>query len=170
MNPLRTPAIIDIEASGFGKGSYPIEVGVIADNGDVHSWLVKPQDEWTHWTTEAEKLHRINRQILVEQGVPIDQIANELNALFEGQTLYSDGWGFDSGWLNLLFYCANKSIHFRLETLPKILTEYQMTHWDDMKLSLREKYSLAHHRAGEDAQLLQLTYQRTALDESLLDH
>lgn len=161
------PAILDIEASGFGKGSYPIEIGVAADDGEQFSWLVYPQDDWVHWQPDAEALHKIPRSKLLESGLPVRDIAKQMNARFEGQTLYSDGWGFDSGWLNLLFYYANQSMHFRLETLPKILTEYQFEHWDKIKNHLRTKHNLLHHRAAEDAKLIQLTYQRTALDEQL---
>ena len=96
MDRLYTPAILDIEASGFGKGSYPIEIGVAAETGEVHSWLVLPQPDWTHWREEAASLHLISREELLSDGVAPTTIANELNALFEGQTLYSDGWGFDS--------------------------------------------------------------------------
>ena len=31
-----TPIVIDVEASGFGKGSYPIEVGVVLPDGSRH--------------------------------------------------------------------------------------------------------------------------------------
>lgn len=161
------PAILDIEASGFGKGSYPIEIGVAADDGRQFSWLVYPQDDWVHWHADAEALHKIPRSKLLTSGLPVGEIARAMNSLFEGQTLYSDGWGFDSGWLNLLFYCANQSMHFKVETLPKILTEFQFQHWDAMKQELRKKHKLLHHRAAEDAKLIQLTYQRTALDEQL---
>jgi hypothetical protein len=163
----RTPAILDIEASGFGKGSYPIEIGIADENSDTHSWLVLPEKDWTHWHDEAEKLHKINREELFSHGEKPVVIANKLNELFEGQILYSDGWGFDSGWLNLLFYVAGKNMFFKLETLPRILTEYQLEHWDNAKQEIRAKHNLVHHRAKDDAKLLQLTFKQTAMDEQL---
>jgi len=164
----RPPAILDIEASGFGKGSYPIEIGVASETGDTISWLIKPQIDWIHWKEEAAELHGITRIELIEKGnEPID-VANALNEQFEGRTLYSDGWGFDSGWLNLLFYVAGKSMFFKIETLPRILSEYQMENWELVKNDLRKKQRLGHHRAGVDAKLLQMTFQATARDEQLL--
>lgn len=168
MERLKRPAILDIEASGFGKGSYPIEIGAVSEEGNAHSWLVIPEKEWTHWQSDAADLHRITREQLMSEGYTPEQIAHDLNEMFEGQTLYSDGWGFDSGWLNLLFYVAGKSMYFKLETLPRILSEFQLENWDKTKAELRDKHALAHHRAGEDAKLIQLTYQKTALDEQLL--
>lgn len=167
MDRSNLPAILDIEASGFGKGSYPIEIGVVAESGTIYSWLVLPEADWVHWREEAENLHRISREQLEKEGIPSRVIAEELNELFEGQLLYSDGWGVDSGWLNLLFYVAGKPMLFRLETLPKILTEYQLEKWDRTKAEIRKKQDWAHHRAGNDAKILQMTFQKTAIDEQL---
>lgn len=163
----RLPAILDIEASGFGRGSYPIEIGVASETGETYSWLVRPEPDWTHWSEDAADLHRITREELEQNGLTCREIADQLNERFEGQVLYSDGWGFDSGWLSLLFYTAGKSMFFKLETLPRILTPFQLESWDHTKAELREKYDWKHHRAEIDARLLQLTYQRTAIEEQL---
>lgn len=159
------PGIIDIEASGFGRGSYPIEIGVATESGEAMSWLVRPESDWDHWDDNAAQLHGITREQLVRDGLGVDSIADHLNEMLEGQILYSDGWGFDSGWLALLYYCARRTMTFRLETLPRILTEYQLSVWDDTKLRIRSEHALSHHRAGEDARLLQMTYEATALME-----
>lgn len=167
MDRHRTPAIIDIEASGFGKGSYPIEIGVAAEDGTSRSWLIRPEDGWVHWQPDAEELHKIRRETLIEEGLSPTFVAGALNELFEGQILYTDGWGFDSGWLSLMFYVAQQKMLFKLETLPKILSEYQLENWDRNKNALRTKHGFRHHSAEDDARLLQLTYQKTAIDEQL---
>jgi hypothetical protein len=159
------PGIIDIEASGFGRGSYPIEIGVATETGEEVSWLVRPESDWTHWDDNAAQLHGISRLQLASEGVGVDTIADQLNECLEGQILYSDGWGFDSGWLALLYYCARRTMTFRLETLPRILSEFQLSVWDKTKRRIRAEYGLSQHRAGKDARLLQLTYEATALLE-----
>ena len=53
---LDAPTVLDIEASGFGRGSYPIEIGYCLPNGDTFCTLIKPEPEWQHWDAEAEKL------------------------------------------------------------------------------------------------------------------
>lgn len=163
----RLPMILDIEASGFGKGSYPIEIAVTRSDGETLSWLIKPEDDWVHWSEEAHQLHRISRHELEEKGLSPVQVAMEMNDLLEGEILYSDGWGFDSGWLNLLFYVARKRMYFKLETLTKVMSEFQMEHWDKTKAMLRDKHGFEAHRAAQDAQLLQMTFQQTLLDEQL---
>jgi hypothetical protein len=47
------PAIIDLEASGFGKGSYPIEVGFVLPEGAMYCTLIQPAPHWRHWDDKA---------------------------------------------------------------------------------------------------------------------
>jgi hypothetical protein len=35
--------VIDVEASGFGRGSYPIEVGFVLPDGEAVCTLVRPR-------------------------------------------------------------------------------------------------------------------------------
>jgi hypothetical protein len=97
------PIIIDVEASAFGAGSYPIEVGVAMPEGSSYCRLIRPQPNWTHWDDDSEKVHGISREILRSHGKPVLEVAEELNRLLEGEVVYSDGWGYDQTWLSLLF-------------------------------------------------------------------
>ena len=90
-----TPIIIDVEASGFGQGSYPIEIGIALADGSRHCFLVAPARSWKHWDTEAEKVHGISRELLSSHGRPIQDIAWRLNELLRTRTVYSDAWSFD---------------------------------------------------------------------------
>ena len=92
------PAIIDLEASGFGRGSYPIEVGFALEDRVVHSFLIKPAPTWLHWSSDAEKIHGISRDQLLEQGLTPREVALRMNELLRGKILYSDAWSFDSSW------------------------------------------------------------------------
>ena len=47
MRKAATPLIIDVEASGFGATSYPIEVGVALDGRDNFCSLILPASDWT---------------------------------------------------------------------------------------------------------------------------
>ncbi len=158
---LRVPAILDIEASGFGRGSYPIEVGVAMPDRSVVSYLIAPDPDWTHWSDEAEALHGLPRELLCEKGFTPRQVAEQLNLLLEGQVVYSDGWGVDSGWLALLFYYGGMRQAFQLETLTRILSEEQLRVWDDTRDTLFAANDGRRHRAGFDARILQDTYIET---------
>lgn len=156
------PTLLDIEASGFGRGSYPIEIGLARADGSTCAFLVQPQDEWTHWDPKAELLHGISRGRLQREGHPVRQVARWLNdELGEVGIAYSDSWGYDNTWLSLLFHHAGMLPAFRLEALRILLSESQQALWSRTKEALILERDIHRHRAGEDARLLQLTYQRT---------
>jgi hypothetical protein len=155
------PLIIDVEASGFGAMSYPIEVGVALDGRDNFCSLILPAPDWTHWDVSAEKIHHIARDILVTYGQPLKKVAGELNNLLSGKTVYSDGWVVDSPWLTTLFHAAGEAMTFHVSPLEMILSEPQMAIWHKTKDKVIEEMNLTRHRASYDAWLIQETYKRT---------
>src|SRR5262245_11537446 len=106
MNTLtkRPPIILDIEASGFGADSYPIEIGVAFADGTKYCSLIAPLPRWTWWDAAAEKLHGVSRAVLEQHGRPAGEVAARLNDLIGPRTAYSDGWVVDKTWLNRLFF------------------------------------------------------------------
>jgi hypothetical protein len=161
-NHLLEPIIIDIEASGFDPMSYPIEVGLALASGKRFSSLVLPLKQWTHWDAEAEKLHKINQQTLLSHGKPIQQVAENLNKLLAGETVYSDGWVVDKPWLDLLFFEAGLKMDFYLSPIELILSEPQMEIWHTVKTEMLEQSDKVRHRACSDAWIIQQTYIKTA--------
>ncbi|MGM0537474.1 MAG: hypothetical protein ACQEUN_16860 [Pseudomonadota bacterium] len=156
------PTLLDIEASGFGRGSYPIEVGLARADGSTCAFLIQPLTEWTHWDPKAELLHGISRGRLAREGYPVRQVARWLNdELGEVGIAYSDSWGYDNTWLSLLFHHAGMLPAFRLEALRILLSEAQQALWSQTKEAVIREQGIHRHRAGEDARLLQLTYLRT---------
>jgi len=156
----KVPPIIDLEASGFGRGSYPIEVGFALENRDIHSFLIKPENDWTHWSEEAEQIHGISRERLLAEGMSIEDIALKLNEMLRGQTLYSDAWSFDSSWIGRLFDSAGIVQRFRIETINKLLKPDQVEFWHPTKEAVLQELGLKAHRAAIDVQVLQETYLR----------
>lgn len=154
------PAIIDLEASGFGRGSYPIEVGFALENREIYSFLIKPEQEWTHWSEEAEAIHGISREQLQAEGEDVKTIAIRMNDLLRGQTLYSDAWSFDSSWIGRMFDSAGIVQRFRIETINKILPPEQIEHWHPTKEAVLEELGIKAHRAANDVQVLQETFLR----------
>ncbi|MCF2949353.1 hypothetical protein L0668_14635 [Paraglaciecola aquimarina] len=161
MKKLFTPSIIDVEASGFGVASYPIEVGVINQSGEKFCKLVKPHTDWQHWDKQAEDLHGISRQVLLDKGVPIVQICQELNQFLSNQIVYSDGWVVDQTWMIKLFSDARVAMNFTLSPLEMILKEEQMAVWHVTKDEVCKKMNLKRHRASSDAALIQSTFVTT---------
>ena len=157
---IQIPPIIDVEASGFGRGSYPIEVGFALEDREVQSYLIKPALGWDHWDPKAELIHGISREHLQEEGSTPREIALLLNEKLRGQTLYSDAWSFDSSWIGRLFDEAELVQRFRIETINKLLEPAEMERWHDTKKSLWNDFGLERHRAANDVRVLQETFQR----------
>ena len=159
--PARAPvvAILDIEASGFGRGSYPIEIGVAAADGRLFCGLVRPEPDWLHWDVAAEGLHGITRELLQRHGHPAAWMAAQLNELLGGQTVYCDGWGQDYPWLSRLFDAAGVQPAFRLDDLRGLLSESDAQRWRGVTDAVRARQQLTRHRASSDARVLQLALQ-----------
>ncbi|HTT07677.1 MAG TPA: hypothetical protein VMH34_02665 [Gammaproteobacteria bacterium] len=155
------PNIIDIEASGFGPHSYPIEVGVALSTGEKFCSLILPMQDWTHWDEQAEGIHRISREILLTHGQPIDRIAENLNKLLREATAYSDGWVVDQTWLTRLFHAARIRREFSFSPLELILSEPQMDVWHNTKNVVLREVGNKRHRASIDAYVIQQTFERT---------
>jgi hypothetical protein len=161
------PIIIDVEASGFGGMSYPIEVGVALDDDTKYCSLILPAADWEHWDSEAEKVHRIARDILETYGKPINEVVAHMNQLLEGKTLYTDGWVVDKPWLTTLFHKAQVNMKFSVSPLEMILSEKQMERWHDTKDRVLAEVKKHRHRASFDAWIIQETYRRTLAESRL---
>lgn len=154
------PTVMDIEASGFGRDSYPIEIGFVLPDGHSYCTLIRPEPQWKHWDEGAESLHHIPRAIIVERGLAAEIVARQLNAKLEGQTVYSDGWANDYTWLSTLFDAANMTPSFKLDNLRALLDEDEADQWHMVKQQVSSERGSQRHRASSDARLLQLTLLR----------
>lgn len=158
--PATVPTVLDVEASGFGRNSYPIEVGFILPDGVTFCTLIRPLPEWTHWDEQAAQTHNIPRDMLLLRGLPVVEVAWRLNDMLRGQTVYSDGWANDYSWIGALFDAADMTPAFKLENLRRLLTEEEAEKWHAVKAQIAEERGTQRHRASADAQLLQMTFQR----------
>lgn len=161
MKRLAQPYIIDIEASGLGNGSYPIEIGLALEPGDRFCSLIKPAEGWVHWDEQAETVHRISRDTLLEHGRPITDVARDMNRLLGGRVVYSDAWGLDNTWVIELFATAGVRQNFMVSPIEMILTEDQIDIWSGTRDAVTEELGLRRHRASNDSWILQETYIRT---------
>lgn len=149
------PCVLDIEASGFGRSSYPIEVGYVLPDGRAACMLVRPQSGWTHWDEAAEQVHGITREALVRHGRSPQDVAAAMNRDLDGMTVYCDGWAHDYPWLAALFDAAGLQPRFRLETVGALLDEGGLSHLDAARQRALDAMGLQRHRASSDARALQ---------------
>ena len=153
-------SFIDVEASGLGSGSYPIEVGVALSNGKTHCSLICPPTYWMHWDDSAEDLHGISRESLLVNGRSTLKVAMMLNEWLDGQTVYTDAWGNDSCWVGRLFADAGVRQRFTLDSVVRLLPVGAQQHWHSTKTQVLAELAVQRHRASNDALVLQKTVQR----------
>lgn len=154
------PTILDMEASGFGRDSYPVEVGFVLPDGKAYCSLIRPAPQWTHWDDSAQELHHISRELAVRRGHEPHEVARALNEQLAGRVVYSDGWMHDYTWLAVLFEKAGVTPAFRLESLRSLLSEDEAERWHEVKQEVSNEVSFQRHRASTDALLLQMTWRR----------
>jgi len=158
--PPELPCVLDVEASGFGRASYPIEVGYVLPDGRARCTLIRPAIGWTHWDERAAGVHGIERETLERCGRPAAEVAAMLNLDLAGRTVYCDGWAHDYAWLGALFEEAGVHPSFRLETVARLLDEDALARLGDERRGVIGELGLARHRASSDARALQIALGR----------
>ncbi len=153
-------AFIDVEASGFGSASYPIEVGCAFPDGVGYCSLIKPEPDWLHWDASAEKVHGISRELLLLRGRTPHNVAMELNEKLAEKRVVTDAWYHDYNWIQRLFDAAELVPHFELLDLLSLLDDEKAARWDSIKADVQAELNLKRHRASHDARILQMTYKR----------
>jgi hypothetical protein len=135
---------LDIEASGLHPDSYPIEVAIFGAAGSPYQRLIKPVAYWEHWSHDAQDLHQIDRDHLLQAGTEVSVVAQELNARFANKTLWVDS-NHDAFWMDVLFEAAGCEATFQVMNLLNVLNEEQQAAFR------RHLPSRTAHRALPDA-------------------
>lgn len=153
-------SFIDIEASGFGAQSYPIEIGVLTADGREYSRLVKPLGHWQHWDQNAQFVHGITRAAIEQHGADALDVANELNELLRDSVVYCDAWVLDKPWLDRLFDSVHVRRQFRISPIEMLLDEDGWDEWGNIKSQAEKSLGIKPHRALHDVKLISEAYRR----------
>lgn len=154
----------DIEASGLQLSGYPIEVGWAWEASSVvhlRSVLIRPPVEWTNeldsWSEEAERLHGISLEQLMDEGIDPIAACQRLNDELSGKELAFDTGpaAHDSRWLSMLYETATLDRTYSLARLPSDLLVSAYTQIarvpDSLVLHLDRLAPRTLHWAGQDA-------------------
>lgn len=102
---------LDFEASSLSKKSVPIEVAWVFQDGRSRSELIRPAADWDDWSSEAEAIHGISRELLLAEGIPVERIAAEMVEELTGHDLYASAPSWDGKWLSVLLRAAGLPRH-----------------------------------------------------------
>ncbi len=139
---------VDIEASGLGPDSYPIEIAWKCEKtGKQDSFLIDPSsvEGWEFWDEFAEELHGIEPEQLFREGISAAQACERLNAALAGKTLTCDAYQFDLFWLTRLFASQGLSMRFGIQGIERFLTSEQ-------RALYRQRTQYRGHRALKDVE------------------
>lgn len=148
---------LDFEASAL-RGGFPIEIGwaeVLPDRTIVTESHLILCERWMgrldRWDPAAEALHRISRQRLVEHGRSPEEVANRVNEVLAGATIYIDS-PFDRDWATILFAEAGIGQRF---SFGDVDAAFQGEEIDTMAYryarGMVDRAQPMTHRAAEDA-------------------
>lgn len=120
---------IDIEASGLGDNSFPLEIGWTKDGIDIHEFFIKPHVSWDieEWDPNAENLHGISKDFILENGINSIDIALIMNEHLSGYTLLSDSHLNDIKWINKLFVSNEIKREFKIVSIDLFLNKLGLT-------------------------------------------
>jgi hypothetical protein len=105
---VRVLYFIDFEASSLYKGSFPVEVAWVAEDGVGESHLIRPAPGWTEWSPASERIHGISRSRLEAEGEDHLAVARRVLEVLhpDRAVVFSDNPAFDGFWLDMLLTAA----------------------------------------------------------------
>lgn len=157
--PAKPIHVMDIEASGFGRDSYPIEIGIVMADGSEYQTLVRPESGWWHWEKSAQDVHGITRSDLFKYGRSVSQVGRDINQMCAGAVLYSDCWVHDSYWFRRLFDASHIAPLAQCKAMEYLLGDEQQQQYQTVKQQLASRLGLPMHRALNDAIVIQKALQ-----------
>ena len=140
--------VIDIEASGLGDDSYPIEIawGHRYDPTFYDTFLIRPARDWTHWDNHAElNIHGLSRETLYREGVSVQDAVARLEQHLRGKTVYSDHVASDRPWVVKLYSQLGREPSFEFRPVQSLVRPDKVS-----EFCLRYSSTPIRHRALAD--------------------
>jgi hypothetical protein len=115
---------LDFEASSLGKRGFPVEVGWAAEDGTEEGHLIRPAPDWDEWSEEAERIHGLSRDRLLQEGEAHEAVARRMLEVLAGHALYASAPSWDGQWLSRLLRAAGMPRHsLRLRDTEEVQRE-----------------------------------------------
>lgn len=157
-------AFVDMEASGLGPGTWPIEAGWAIGADAPQSFLIRPCKTWSMdaWDPKAEALHGLSPALLVREGLGAKAACSRLNKALGGRKVYSDAPDHDGWWLHRLFTAAGAKMAFQLLYLGDLIAPFIAVDDTPGLLAEAERRAPHTHRAAADVRHMQEIYRLAA--------
>lgn len=116
---------MDIEASGWKKNSFPIEIAW-GNNFIKKNFIIKPAYNWDTdiWEEEAYNIHKIKKEDIKKEGKKISFIIEKMKENLKNKYVFSDSIEKDKIWLNMLLQDLKIDIFFNFLSIEELLFNY----------------------------------------------
>lgn len=103
-----TPLIVDLEATGLGENSFPIEISWVNHKGKIFTHFISVEGvDNVEWDENISEINRITLEDL-EDGLSVNEVVALLEeSIGDGElVIYTDGVEWDEFWLRRLYSAA----------------------------------------------------------------
>lgn len=151
-------AVLDLEASALGSGSYPIELGIAVIGGasnPIRTWssFIRPTKDWEEnglWSQHSAAVHGITVEQLRREGLSVESACDSLNALLlPAAAVVTDAPMHDQAWLDRLFDAAGREQQFIIYDFEQLAGCLDAEEYRQFVYLLER--AATPHRAGPDA-------------------
>lgn len=152
---INLPPVLDFEASSLDvDNSYPIALGLVV-GGHSYEWLIQPKPEWTDWSERSERVHGMERGVLVRDGLATGLVCEQVNQLLGNRRqIYSDAHTWDGLWARRLGL-VNLAVLHAADLLPPA----NVARLGELQHAARQQNNLRQHSAMDDALALAFALQ-----------
>lgn len=167
---------IDLESSGLGRGSYPIEYGSCGFDLRPLGFLIRRREDFklSEWSPAAQSLHNISVDQLAEQGIDTEEaILRISHDLGPGVVSLSDNPDYDCQWLLRLSPDLDSVDIYPISLFQRQaqITALERHGYDRLSQAtekVRERYPHV-HRAGPDS-LRAAALFKLLIDDEYVEH
>ncbi|TBW54620.1 hypothetical protein EZI54_13230 [Marinobacter halodurans] len=130
---MRLPQFLDIEFVESHDACFPTAMAWSLADGAMKTVVIEPDETWL--PDDADGLD-VDLDYLQEQGVPLLELARELNDDLADQTIFVDGLDPDEGLVDLLFDTLRMPVPFELATVDHLIKHMPYEDLEDWRREL----------------------------------
>ncbi|BES71790.1 hypothetical protein RE428_28080 [Marinobacter nanhaiticus D15-8W] len=130
---MRFPQFLDIEFVDTEELCFPTAIAWSLADGSMKTVVIEPDEAWLPDDPDSVD---VDLRYLQEQGVPLLELARELNEDLSDQTIFVDGLDPDEGLVDLLFDAIEMPVPFELATVDHLVKHLSRGELEDWRREL----------------------------------
>ncbi|WP_148862489.1 hypothetical protein [Marinobacter fonticola] len=130
---MRLPQFLDIEFVDSDELCFPTAMAWSLEDGSMKTVVIEPDESWLPDDPDSVD---VDLRYLQEQGVPLLELARELNEDLSDKTIFVDGLDPDEGLVELLFEAMDMPVPFELATVDHLVKHLSRPELEDWRREL----------------------------------